>query len=656
MGNSERTNSTNFCFMKKLALVCLFSSFLFFSYGQVLFTYGNHPVSTAEFLKAFNKNKTGNGNDAKALENYLDLYINFKLKVQAAKDLRLDTLASMKADVQNFRSQIQNNYLTDQQEIRRLTDQAFERSQKDIHTVFYFFKPVTDADSVKAKTEIEHFSKQSKLRNNEDIISQLKSTGLFSIESGDLGYLTVFTLPYSFENIIYALNVSEESVPFAAKNGWYVFKNLGERKSVGKITVAQILFSIPEGVTSQREEIKNLADSVYNALKKGSDFAALAKEFSDDRSTFMNGGLMPEFGTAKYDATFEDHAFALKENGDITAPFETQFGYHILKRISAEPVPLTKTDIYLFNLKQQVLQDSRSEMAQQKFIKEILPLIGFKKSSINEKNLWRATDSLINNKMNLPAGINAGTVLFSYNDGTTLKISDWISYLKNKQLYNGPKNDSYLEKVFHDFSSVSALSDYASRLETFNPAFKAQLEEFKEGNMLFEIMQQKIWDKAAEDSTGLKNFYEQHKEKYLWNRSADAVIFSCSSLAIANNAIQQLKKGRDWRDIVNENSTDIQADSGRFDLGQIPVIDRTNFTDGLITMPVVNKKDGTAVFAKIIKVYPGNEPRKFEDARGLVINDYQNYLEANWINQLKKKYPVKINETVFKSLADKSSN
>ncbi|HEY5393562.1 MAG TPA: peptidylprolyl isomerase, partial [Hanamia sp.] len=495
--------------MKKLTLVCLFSSFLFFSYGQVLFTYGNHPVSAAEFLKAFNKNKTDSSNDQNALHNYLDLYVNFKLKVQAAKDMRLDTLASMKADVQNFRSQIQNNYLTDQQEISSMTDQAFDRSQKDIHTVFYFLKPVMDADSIKVKTEIARFLNQSKMRNSEDIISQLKSTGLFSIESGDLGYITVFTLPYYFENIIYVLNPGEQSIPIATKNGWYVFKNLGERKAVGKITVAQILFSIPEGVTSQREEIKNLADSVYNALEKGSDFATLAKEFSDDRSTFMNGGLMPEFGTAKYDSTFEDHAFALKENGDISAPFETQFGYHIVKRISADPVPLTKTDTYLFNLKQQVLKDSRSEIAQQKFIREILPLIGFKKSTINEKNLWKATDSLINNKKNLPAGITERTVLFSYNDGTKIKVNDWISYLKNKQLYNDPKNDSFLEKVYHDFSSVSALSDYASRLETFNPVFKAQLEEFKEGNMLFEIMQQKIWEKAAEDSSGLKNFYEQ---------------------------------------------------------------------------------------------------------------------------------------------------
>ena len=174
--------------------------------------------------------------------------------------------------------------------------------------------------------------------------------------------------------------------------------------------------------------------------------------------------------------------------------------------------------------------------------------------------------------------------------------------------------------------------------------------------MLFEIMQKEIWNKAAEDSYGLENFYEQHKQKYFWNRSADAIIFSCSSLAIANNTILQLRKGRAWREIVNENAAEIQADSARFDLGQIPVVDRTNFTDGLITLPVVNKNDGTAVFAKIIKIYPASEPRKFEDARGLVINDYQNYLEQKWIAELRKKYPVKVNNFVFQSLINKAKS
>lgn len=640
--------------MKKLFLVCLFSSLIFFSYSQVLFTYGSHSVTAAEFLKAFNKNKTDSSNDSAAMQNYLDLYINFKLKVQAAKDMRLDTLASMKADVQNFRSQIQGNYLTDQKEIQNLTDEAFKRSQKDIHTVYYLIKPAENADSSKFVSEIKRLAKELKTNKGADILSQIKSNNLFKTETGDLGYITVFTLPYAFENIIYGLKPGQESVPYAGKNGWYIFKNIGERKAVGKITVAQILFAIPEGVTNQRKEIKKLADSVYDALKKGSDFATLTKEFSDDKSTFLNGGLVPEFGTAKYDSTFENHAFSLKENGAISPPFATKFGYHIVKRISANPVPIEKNDeTFMYNLKQEVLKDSRSEIAQQKFVAKILPLIGYKKTSVNEQNLWNVTDSLLKNKDFVSPKINAQTVLFTFNNGSKVKVSDWISYLKNKS--SGEEiTDKKYEKIFQHFSDAFAIANYASRLENFDPAFKAQLDEFKEGNLLFQVMQQKVWDKAAEDSAGLKTFYEQHKEKYLWNRSADAIIFSCSSLAVANNTILQLRKGQPWRQIVNENSSEIQADSGRFDLGQIPVVDRTNFTDGLITLPVVNKNDGTAVFAKILKIYPANEPRKFEDARGLVITDYQNYIEQKWITQLKKKYPVKVNESVFQSLINKT--
>jgi peptidyl-prolyl cis-trans isomerase SurA len=204
--------------------------------------------------------------------------------------------------------------------------------------------------------------------------------------------------------------------------------------------------------------------------------------------------------------------------------------------------------------------------------------------------------------------------------------------------------------LFPQFVKASAFSNYASRLQNYNVAFKNQVEEFKEGNMLFEIMQQKVWNKAAEDTSGLIKYYNAHKQKYFWTNSADAIIFSCANKTVADNAIAQLRRRKTWREVVAADSTQIQADSGRYELGAIPVIDRTIFRDGLITLPVINKNDGTAVFAQIIKVYPGNEPKNFQDARGMVINDYQNYLEAKWVAELKKKYPVKINEKVFDSL------
>jgi peptidyl-prolyl cis-trans isomerase SurA len=639
--------------MKKLFLAVVCGSFILTSYSQTLFTYGNHSVNADEFLTAFNKNKTASTDSVQALRDYLDLYVKFKLKVQAAKDMHLDTLPSMKADLQNFRSQVQDNYLDDEKEVNRLVNEAFDRSQKDIHVVYYFVNNNQTSDSINEFKAIANFAKE--LRSNENneaaIFAKANANTAIKVQKSDVGYITVFSLPYVFENIVYSLKPGESSLPVATKRGWYVFKNAGERKAVGKITIAQILFAVPEGFDQQRSTTKKLADSVYNALINGSDFATLAKEFSDDKNTYMNGGLLPEFGTAKYDSVFENHAFLLKKDGEISKPFETRFGYHIIKRISATPVPAAKTDEALMShLKQEVMKDSRIQVAKDKFLKEILPVIGYKKNNVNEENLWQLSDSSLLRNKNVTAGnVNKNTALFTFNDHKIVTVADWILYLKNSNAVVANDHSSY-KQLFPLFIKESAFSNYASRLQNYNVAFKNQLEEFKDGNMLFEIMQQKVWNKAAEDTSGLIKYYNAHKEKYLWTNSADAIIFSCANKTVADNAIAQLRRRKTWREVVANDPTQIQADSGRYELGAIPVIDRTIFRDGLITLPVINKNDGTAVFAQIIKVYPDNEPKNFQDARGMVINDYQNYLEDKWVTELKKKYPVKINEKVFDSL------
>ncbi|HEY5464562.1 MAG TPA: peptidylprolyl isomerase [Hanamia sp.] len=636
--------------MKKLFFLLVFSSCVSITYGQTLFTYGKHSVSNAEFLKAYNKNKTSNADSAQGMRNYLDLYIKFKLKVQAAKDMHLDTLPSLKADLQNFRNQVQNNYLKDQNEVNKLTDQAFERSQKDIHAVYYFVPEVSDTS--KSYNTIEQVYRQLKANKNDSDILEEINKNTPNVQKADLGFITVFTLPYNFENIIYSLKPGEVAIPVRTKRGWYIFKNIGERHAAGEITLAQILFAVPEGFIIPRQQTKKLADSVYEALVNGANFAAMAKQFSDDRSTFMNGGLMPEFGTAKYDSVFENHAFSLKKDGEISPPFETKFGYHIIKRISASPVPDTKNDeIFMNNLKQEVLNDSRINIAKQKFITEIIPKTGYKKMAVNEENLWRVSDSsLIKNKNVTVGKVDENTVLFNYNNNAKVKVRDWILFLRNSnKAVPGGDHESYKE-LFPEFVNASTISNYATRLQDFSPAFKYQISEFKDGNMLFEIMQRKVWGKASADSVGLLHYYKQHKEKYFWNSSADAIIFSCSNIDVAKTSIEQLRKRKTWREIISEDPSHVQADSGRYELGQIPVVDRTHFTAGLITAPVVNKTDGTAVFAQIIKIYPDHQQRDFEDARGMVINDYQNFLEQKWVAQLEKKYPVKVNEKAFLAL------
>ncbi len=642
--------------MKQLFLLISFFSISFFSYSQALFTYGDNVVSKDEFLKAYNKNKTLNTNKKQALRDYLDLYIKFKLKVQAAKELRLDTLPALEADLQNFRSQIESGYLKDDKEVEVLTDEAYNRSKRDIH-VSHFYIPVNSKmqpeDTLKAYKAINKTYEELKKGKTdyEGILSEIKEK-IASVQGNDLGFITAFTLPYEFENIIYILNPGEISKPYRTKKGWHIFKNEGQRQAVGKIKIAQILFAVPSGNNVLRDHAKQLSDSVYKAIKSGADFSELATKYSDDKMTYMNGGVMPEFGVAKYDGGFEKVAFSLKNDEEVSEPFQTEYGYHILKRISLSPVPATRNDeTFVYSLKQEVLNDGRIETAKEKFVKEILSKTGYKKNNaINEAALWKITDSftLANKKIALN-NINDKSILFSFNN-SKVTIGDWLQYAKRtKEDIQTPNASSYAE-LLKNYVTISATENYRNRLQDFSVDFKYQLKEFKEGNMLFEIMERNVWSKASADSLGLEKYYNQHKSNYTWDVSADAVLYSCANATIAKNAIEQIEKKRSWKDVMDENPTQMQADSGRYELSQIPVIDRTNFTAGLITAPVTNKADGTTVFAQIIKLYPANQQRNFEDARGLVINDYQTFLEQKWIEQLKKKYPVTINEKVFQSL------
>ena len=641
---------------KKLLSLVFFFLLLYPAFSQTLFTYGNQKVSVNEFLKAYNKNKTATTDEAQSLRDYLNLYTNFKLKVQAAKDLRLDTLPSLQSDLQNFKSQVEQNYLRDENSVNQLVNEAFERSQKDIEVTDYFLpvnQTISTADSAKIIETISNaYTQLRNNKNNSDDILKSLNKGSIVFTKNDLGFITVFTLPYGLENQIYDLKTGDFTKPYHAKNGWHIFEKKSERPAVGKIEVAQILLAFPPGADNNlQEEKKKLADSIYTLIKNAAVFGKLAKEFSDDKTTYQDGGVLPEFGVGTYDPSFQKKAFALQKDGEISLPFKTEFGYHILQRISATPVPSTKNDeAFISELKQEVLRDTRNEKAQKIFISEITPKTGFKKDKINEEDLWAITDSALLNNEKIKVKDQTAYPLFSFNNQQKITTADWINYLINTNISRQENQHETYKKKFEEFTSFSIIDNYRKRLEEFNPEFKNQIDEFKNGNMLFEIMQRKVWNKASEDTTGLLNFYTQHQQKYKWNKSADAVLFSATDIDVAKKVIAAFSKEGSWKEAVNQYSQDLQIDSGRFELTQLPVKDTNNIAAKLVSEPVINKNDNSAVFVKILKLYPAGEQRNFEDARGLVINEYQNYLEQNWVTQLKKQYPVHINEKVFRHL------
>ena len=623
-------------------------------HSQTIFTYGNDAVSKDEFLRAYNKNNSPIKDKEKSLREYLELYSNFKLKVKAAEELHIDTLSQIQYDIENFRHQVEENYMSDEKGLARLMDEAFDRSQKDLHVIHFSITADTSSkpeDTLKAYHDI---AAVYDVLNSGDIHYQSiaqKNNAKF----GDLGFITVFSVPYEYENIMYSLKPGQVSKAYHSKNTWHLFKLLEERKSIGKWKIAQILFTYPPDAGEDiRKAALQKADSIYSLLKKGADFVRIAKEYSDDKLTYLTGGEMPEFGTGKYDYDFESEVFKLKADGEITKPFTTQFGIHIVKRLGFTTTPSEKENTSLqFDLKQKTLKDPRINSAKEKFAKDIITTIGYKKTTaVKDADLFRFADSTakdpsVDNSSKSPI---SNKTIITFKNGS-LKGAGWLKFIReyksNPEQYKGESNAELWDK----FETISSLDYYKKHLEEYNADFRYQMKEFKEGNMLFEIMERNVWGKAASDSIGLLNHYNANKTNYKWAASADVLIFNCSNEKIATDAMEAEKKGKNWKQIGEESNSSIQVDSGRYELSQIAIDSTNKATPAKNTYSAIIKNtDGTATFVKYINVYPPNQQRSFEEARGLVINDYQNILEKKWLELLHKKYPVKINEAVVKQI------
>ena len=622
--------------------------------AQTLFTYGPNAVSKEEFLKAYNKNNAGQPATSQSYREYLDLYTKFKLKVRAAKDLRLDTLSSQKAELQGFKAQVAENFMNDDATINRLVKEAFERGQKEIHLAHIFipYSAAATADEMNAANDKINaaYDRLIKGESFEAVATAVSADPSVQSNKGDIGFITALSLSYELENLAYSTAPNQYSKPYKSKIGFHIFKNLGERKASGRMRAGQILLAFtPEATETQKQQKKKLADSLYTVLKNGGDFKTLAAQFSNDNISYQAGGEMMEFGIGKYEPAFENAAFALAKDGDLSLPVLSSFGYHIIKRLERKPSADSLAEGRDKDaLKQLVLQSDRMESAKNAQLVRIRQQVGFKKAVYSEAAFKRITDSLLANRpMPANTGINANTVLFTYGDKKVL-VKDWQDRLVQLRPTRSTKSP---KQLFEEFADLKVLDYYREHLEQFNKDFAFQVSEFREGNLLFEIMQRKVWDKAAADSIGLKKYYDKNKTKYKWEASADAIIFTFSGADVASKMRARLDSNwKAWNKLAEASEGTMQADSGRFELSQIPVPDRTNFQPGLLTANTKNDNDTSVSYSYIIRMHPASEQRTFTAARGFVINDYQAFLEENWLKELMTKYPVKINEAVLKTL------
>ena len=621
-------------------------------HAQTLFTYGNKKVSKNEFVKAFDKNPSADtASREKLLQSYLDLYIKYKLKVQAAYDEKLDKTDEYKSESDNFKKEIAETAINNEANINSLVQEAFLRSRTDIQ-LSQIFIPVANGttDTMAAFTKInEAYSLLQKGKPFEDVVTQFAPDSVTKKTFGNIGYVTAFTLPYEAENIAYHLQPGEYGKPYHSRIGYHIFKAINNRPAVGKRKIQYILFAVsPKASEDEKMLVKKEADSVYYLLQSGSSFADMQAMYSTKKQSSRN---TIEVSVGQYSPDFENEVFALPKEGDVSKPFVTAYGYNIIKLIEKETAfPDTSNLTIKAAMQEKVTADDRLLIARQNLQSKWMAEAGYKPAAYNRDELWKFTDTaLANSNASLhDKTISNNTVLFSF-ARKKIWVSDWIRYVQMKIQEGNAKPD--YRQLTPQFISYATTNYYKEHIENFHPELKDQLDEFNDANLLFAAMDKHVWSKASADTTGLLQYYKMHHKKYNWLPGADAIVVTANNKQVADELSQKIKENpANWRTLTDSYGSLAQADSSRFENDQMPVKNWADMKAGYLLGPAPVSDGNGFTFVYVTDVHNQPEQRSFTDARGMVINDYQQVMEDKWMSELKKKYPVKVNDAVFKNI------
>lgn len=651
--------------MNKIFGIITISLIAQLGFGQkadpILFKVEDQAVHVSEFDYIYNKNN-GDGADysEESLQEYLDLYTKFKLKVQRAKDLQIDTIKALQAELAGYRKQLSDSYLVDKEVSNRLVKELFERKQKDRRVSHIFVAAdakTSDEKLLAAKTKIKEAKKLlDSGKKFGSVALEISEDNNSAIKDGDIGFYTAM-LPtgfYEFENALYNTPIGSISDIVRTSIGFHILKITEERPARGEMEVAHIMMRKSKG--KETSDARSKIDSVYSFLSQGGDFTELAKIYSQDTKTKDKGGYLGYFGINKYEKTFEEAAFGLQKDGDFTKPIETKNGIHIIKRIK-------KKDQSNFmkikgRLENQISKDDRFTVAKKTLVSNIKKEMGFtENTSVLDKFTKTLGDEFYSFKWNAPEVQDE--VLFSFGPEKQTSIKEFVDYCKKStrarlKFKKSTPKDEAVKTLYDTFVSDKAMSYEEGNLEKKYPEFKSLMREYEEGILLFEITKREVWDKASQDSVGLKAYFDQNRDQYVWKERAKLWKYSVQS---------------DDKKLVDEiqkfaKKNDMLATTKKFNISENPVVKISEMTiekDNKLANKIKWKKDkisdatmekGKSTFYKVIEIIPSGQ-KEMEESRGYIIADYQDYLEKNWVQSLKDSYRVELMDNVFKTLIKK---
>jgi peptidyl-prolyl cis-trans isomerase SurA len=512
-------------------------------------------------------------------------------------------------------------------------------------------------DTLEAYNQImQIYNKAIKGADFDSLARQYSKDPSVANNGGDLGYFTAFQMIYPFESAAYNMKkVGEISKPVRTRFGYHIIKLTDRRPYRGEIQVRHILINSNEYDSKEKKQIaKNKIDSLYSMLQKGADFADLARKYSDHTQSKASGGELPNFNSfSQYPDEFKNAAFSLSKDGDFSKPFQTAFGWHIVQRMSVKPLQTQKEmDEYL---KTRISRDSRSEKSKDAALVQFKKTYGFKENKKSLKKFTKYTDStLLKGNWTVPK-FKMVRQMFTL-DGKGYTEADFAKWLEKKQQAGRFSDVKFaLNQYYKEYIDETVYNYQDQHLESKFPEFANVAKEYKEGILLFEITDQKVWGRAMQDTSGLKEFYEQNKEKYRWKERADATIFDLRDKAAVAPFIQKLKTSKkSAEDLANEY---IKKDPLSLNYKNLLVERKDNAIVDTLSLWKpgvfeVGDVDGRYYVVKINKILKPDY-KKLSEIKGIVIADYQEYLEKKWLSDLRKKYKVVINEPLVASLIKK---
>lgn len=620
----------------------------------ILFTYGKHQATLAEFKRQFYKNNPEESITKDTARYYLDLFINFKLKVQQAKDLGMDTAQSFVAEMAQYKKQLAQPYMVDTSATEALIDEAYQHLKEEVKVSHIMAAVGYDAlpkDTLVAYNKALDFLKKLKKEPFDSVAKKYSEDPSAVNNYGSLGYFTAFDMIYPFEKAAYNTKVGDVYGPFRTQFGYHVIKVFDRRPSRGKIKTAHIMLRLSEG--AKDEEIlraKQKADSIYAMIEKGNaTFNELVKEYSDDFNTKENGGEIGwiESTNRNFPEQFRETVFNLKKDGAVAPPVKTQFGFHIIKRLEKEA--LKPKDSLYEEIKRKVSspKDERYSLSKQAVINRIKKEYGFKENPAALVAFINKTDStILYGTWKDSAHDNLIATLFTLGK-TNYSERDFSKFIELNQqtVFNKVKSD-IINDLYKSFVNQKVWEYEENNLVNKYDKYRYLIQEYNDGILLFNLSEKRVWNKGVTDTTGIKEYYEANKNRFMWEDRVDATIYECQNEEVCNKVYKWVKKGKADTTISRMaheiHPLSLVVKKGKYEKIDHPALSAVKWKKGLRKAEV----DGKFYVVKIREVMKA-QPKTLSEIRGPITSEYQNMLEKEWIAELKEKYPVEVNQEVL---------